>query len=75
MDLYNLNGDLLLAATPLLTGIWPASNLLCQQGYLQIGSAYILDTSNEYIGATQDFPNNKNLGTGYRLLWSDTPTR
>lgn len=71
MDIYDLGGNLLLASTPLLTGVWPAANLLCQYGYLAIGSAYVLDKSNEAVH-TQDFPDDTNLGSGYELLWSDT---
>jgi len=70
IDIFNLNGDPVLLSTPLLTGIWPAANLLCQQGYLQIGSAFILNLVN--IPTDQDYPDNRNLGTEYIMIWSDT---
>ena len=71
VDIYDINGNLVLASTPLLTGIYPAANLLCQQGYMAIGSAYILNMNNEPI-RDQDMPDNTNLGSGFLLLWSDT---
>jgi hypothetical protein len=51
----------------LITGFYPAANLLQQYGYLAIGSAFILNTGN----AESDFPSEANL-TQFSLLWGDT---
>jgi len=47
MDISDSNNNLLVASTPLITGLWPAGNLLQQQAYLRIGSAYIVNVSNK----------------------------
>ena len=63
-------GNLLLDSRPLLTGFWPAANILQQDAHLGIGSAFIINAS----GIAQDYPDQTNLGTDFLLLWSDTPT-
>ncbi len=63
----DVNGVLLLASVPLLTGLYPSSNLLAQYGYLRIGSAYLLNT--ESVSA--DYPSQMNLNQ-FSLLWGDT---
>jgi len=62
----DVNGSPLVASVPLLTGLYPASNLLAQYQYLQIGSAYLLNTS----GADTDYPGATNLNA-YTLVWGD----
>ena len=63
-------GNVLIDSVPLLTGEYPAANLLAQSAYLGIGSAYVLNVSNT---SKMDYPDNTNLGTDFQLLWSDTP--
>jgi hypothetical protein len=59
---------LLLDAVPLVTGEFPAADLLGQYGYLGIGSAVIVPTSS----MASDIPDGTNLGTDYVLVWGDT---
>lgn len=67
MSISDANGNLLLACVPLLTGVWPAANLLSQFGYLKIGSAYVVS-----YGATIDYPDSTTLGSQFELWWGDT---
>ena len=62
----DVNGNTLIASVPLITGLYPAANLLAQYQYLQIGSAYLLNTGN----APVDYPGPNNLGQ-FSLLWGD----
>lgn len=65
MSISDSSGNLLLSSIPMVTGSWPAANLLSQHGYLNIGSAYIINlgqTANDYPGAN-DWTSN------FLLLW------
>lgn len=62
-------GNVLVDSVPLITGYYPAANLLQQQAYLGIGSAYILNVS----GTEDGNPTAENLGSSFLLLWDDTP--
>lgn len=64
-----LTDKILIDSLPLLTGQYPAANLLAQYSYLRIGSAVMVNTSTVDIS---DEPNDKNLGTDYILVWGDT---
>lgn len=67
MSITNTQGAVLVASIPLVTGYYPCANLLAQYGYLQIGSAFLLNTGNsinDYPGVS-DLPN-------FSLLWDDT---
>jgi hypothetical protein len=67
LSIANAQNSMLVASVPLVTGYYPAANILAQYGYLKIGSAYVLNTgasTNDYPGAG-DLPN-------FSLLWSDT---
>jgi hypothetical protein len=66
MSITDINGNLLLASVPLITGEYPAANLLAQYQYLNIGSAYLLNTSN----SPADYPGQSNLSQ-FTLLWGD----
>lgn len=46
MAISNVNNELLVDSVPLVTGGYPAANLLQQQRYLAIGSAYIINVAN-----------------------------
>lgn len=69
IDIYTGQGTQLLSGVPLITGSYPAANLLEQYAYLRIGSAFLLNQT----GGFSDYPNTANLGTTFVLLWSDTP--
>lgn len=68
MAIFDVAGNPLLSSIPLITGSYPAANILGQYGYLGIGSAYVINASN----STLDYPNNTNLGTDFVLIWGDT---
>lgn len=63
------SGVLLLDGIPLVTGAYPAGNILRQFAYMGIGSAYIVPAAN----SGWDSPVFDNLGTDFVLVWSDTP--
>lgn len=64
------NGALILDSIPLLTGDFPAANILGQFAYLGIGSIYVLNPSSII---EPDSPDNTDLGTDFQFAWSDTP--
>jgi hypothetical protein len=64
MDIADALGNPLVSSVPLLTGQWPAANILAPYGYLGIGDAFVLDLS-----GTGGWPDNANLGSQYLLLW------
>ena len=66
MAVADVNGNVLVASVPLITGQYPGANLLAQYQYLQIGSAYLLNTGS----ASADYPGPGNLGQ-FSLLWGD----
>lgn len=68
MDISDSDGNVMVANIPLLTGVFPAANILGQFGYLEIGNAYVLDISND---DARDYPNALDLGTSFLLLWGD----
>jgi hypothetical protein len=59
---------MLLDAVPLVTGEYPAADILGQYSYLGIGSALIVPTSS----LAPDTPDFTNLGTEFVLVWTDT---
>jgi hypothetical protein len=59
--------EALIQSLPLLTGDYPAANILGQYGYLGIGSAYIINAT----GIEADHPGVDNLGTDFVLVWGD----
>lgn len=67
LSISDVNNNNLIASVPLITGYYPAANVLAQYGYLKIGSAYVLNTGN----AQTDYPNESNLAQ-FSLLWGDT---
>jgi hypothetical protein len=69
MDIFDAVGNPLARSVPLITGSYPAANILGQQVYLAIGSAFMLNGGN----ANADYAGVANLGTDFTLLWSDTP--
>ncbi len=71
MSITGANNNLLLDAVPVITGAYPAANLLRQYQYLGIGSAYVVPTANTGL---PDNPSFSDLGTDFVLVWSDTDT-
>lgn len=67
LQVSDAQNNLLIASVPLITGWYPAANMLAQYGYLNIGSAYLLNTGN----SVSDYPGENDL-TSFSLLWSDT---
>ena len=67
LDIYDPWGGALLTGIPLLTGAWPAANILAPYTYLNIGSAYVINQSGQTGEA-----DNTNLGADFVLLWDDT---
>lgn len=61
-------GAILVDNVPLVTGSWPAANILDAYQYLNIGSAYVINASNASVN---DYPNATSLGTDFILVWSD----
>lgn len=59
---------MLIDSLPLVTGEYPAANLLGQYEYLGIGQAYIVKNGTP---STQN-PDNTNLGTDFVLVWGDS---
>jgi hypothetical protein len=54
----------------MLTGVYPAANMLAQHAYLAIGSAYLLN-----VGSSDaDYPGANDLGSDFLLVWGDTPS-
>jgi hypothetical protein len=69
MTIRDQQSALLIDSLPLVTGYYPAANLLQQYAYLAIGSAYLLNVS----GTDEDSPDSTNLGSSFLLVWDDTP--
>lgn len=69
MTVADRAGKTLVDSVPMLTGEYPAANLLQQHRYLGIGSAYVVNAS----GVSDPWPGPSNLGTDFILLWDDTP--
>ncbi len=58
---------ILLDSIPLITGAYPAANVLGQYAYLGIGSVYVIKAS----AVAMDYPDSTNLGTDFVLVWTD----
>lgn len=67
LTIFDAQDNLLLSNLPLLTGTWPAANILQPYGYLKIGTAYLVNTSQD----PGDYAGPSNLGSSYQLLWDD----
>ncbi len=70
MTISDATGNLLRDSVPLVTGSYPAGNLLAQDGHLAIGSAFLLNVS----GSPEDYADSTNLGSDFLLVWDDTAT-
>src|SRR5579883_2697483 len=65
MSIADQSGNPLLSSIPLLTGDWPAANILGPYEYLEIGSAFVINQS----GGPFDWPNDSTLGQSFFLIW------
>jgi hypothetical protein len=65
MDIADQIGKALVSSVPLITGAWPAANILAPFDYLKIGSAFVINQ----VGSASEWPNANNLGSGFLLLW------
>lgn len=68
MSISDKDGNLLLSGVPLVTGDYPAANVLEQYSYLNIGSAVVVPASTSLVGV----PGFDDWGSNYYLAWSDT---
>ena len=69
MDVSDLQGNPLVTSIPLLTGDWPAANIMAPFDYLQIGAWYVINQS----GAIMDWPDSNTLGAAFLVLVDDNP--
>jgi hypothetical protein len=60
---------MLIDAVPLMSGVYPAANLLEQFGYMGLGSVCIV---REGELPESSNPNDTNLGAEYYLVWGDS---
>lgn len=70
MDISDQAMNRLVSSVPLITGVWPAANILGPYDYLKIGSAFVINQS----GTAQENPDDSDLGTDFLLLWDDNGT-
>ena len=70
MDIADQFGAPLISSIPVVTGVWPAGNILSAWDYMQIGAAYLVNQN----GSTADIPNASSLGSDFVLLWDDNPS-
>jgi len=61
-------GVVILDSIPILTGDYPAADILGQYKYLGLGSAGVLKMG----GCVTDYPDSISLGTDFVLVWGDT---
>ena len=66
MSIYDQSFNPVVSDVPLLTGYWPAANILGPWSYANIGGAYVINQS----GGAGDWPGANGWGSGgYLLLW------
>src|ERR1700724_422561 len=59
LTINDTSGNLILDSLPMITGLYPAANILGQFAYLAIGSLFVINVS----GAVMDYPDDTNLGS------------
>ncbi|MCL6442075.1 MAG: hypothetical protein K6T83_01190 [Alicyclobacillus sp.] len=62
-------GNILLDGIPIITGQYPAANILRQYQHLGIGSAYVVPAATSGLADNADY---SNLGSDFLLIWSDS---
>jgi len=68
MAVSDQSGNLLVDAVPLVTGDYPAGDLLGQYQYLGIGSCVVVNAGNTAL----DSPDDTSLGVSFFLAWGDS---
>jgi hypothetical protein len=71
LDIADRSGNPILSSIPVITGCFPASNILAQYAYLRIGSVIIVNLSGSSI---PDIPGPTDLNSNFLMVWSDTPS-
>ena len=66
MDVSDSKNRMLISGVPLLTGEYPAADILKQFDYLGIGSAVVCRVTDDQAA---DIPDLTNLGADFVLLW------
>ena len=64
MTVADKSGNVLIDSLPVITGEYPAANILGQYQYLGIGSAVVVNASNTEL----DIPSDKSLGVDHYLV-------
>lgn len=72
LSISDSGNNLLISMLPLVTGVYPAANLLSQFGYLKIGSLFLLATGQNGLQTDSVSPSADNLTTDFTLLWGDS---
>lgn len=67
MTISDSNGITLVDSLPLVSGQYPAADVLEQYGFLGIGSAFVINASSTDL----DIPNDISLGVDHFLMWGD----
>lgn len=73
MTIMDTFQNIIISNIPLVTGgsILSSGNILKQFAYKMIGSIMVLKSSN----VNNDYPNEKQLGAEFKLIWGDTEYR
>lgn len=69
MSITDSSGNLLLDGVPVITGQYPATNLLRQYQYLGIGSAYVVPAANSGLPDNAEYTD---MGSDFLLVWGDS---
>lgn len=70
LDIADRSGNPILSSIPVITGSFPASNILAQYAYLKIGSCVIVNLSGTSM---PDFPGPTDLNSSFLMCWGNTP--
>lgn len=68
MTVADRSGNTLIDSLPVITGEYPAADILGQYQYLGIGSAIVVNASNSSL----DIPSDTSLGVDHFLVWGDS---
>lgn len=66
MRVTNSSNVVLIDSLPLVTGEYPAGNILAQYSYLNIGKVYLVKVTKSEL----NYPDDNTLGTTFILGWS-----
>lgn len=72
IDISNgATGEQLIFGLPLLSGLYPAANLIEAFGHLDIGAAYVTPLHDD----APAIPGENSWGVDYVFVWDDAPTQ